>query len=441
VGKGSIFSFSVPLKFVSEKSIEEGSEVVNGKVVEQNRGPVLVIDKDPQVRMTIGQYLVSKGYEVVYADNGEKGLKMAVEIRPFAITLDVLLQSSNGWSILKELKENSATKDIPVILISIMGDRNVGYGLGAFEFFVKPASIEKLQPAFDRLENASKRRIEKIVIVDDDETEFDLFKNAFKNENIRIDYIKDSELAFSKILESQPDLVILDLIMPRMDGITLSHKLKSNIETKHIPIIISTARDLTEEEKKSLQSIVESITIKSMGHPLDVLKIVRDRLKLQENYFSSIKILPENRYNNPETPNTVSNIIPEKDYLGDALIVDDDAETLFTINEIVEACGCKTILAKNGLEALNVLEQKTPDLILMDIMMPEMDGFQAIKKIRSTPRWAQIPVFAVTAKAMIEDKEVILRHGFDDYIPKPVNPTIMSFKIKKLFSKIKTSRL
>jgi signal transduction histidine kinase/DNA-binding response OmpR family regulator/HAMP domain-containing protein len=441
VGKGSIFSFSVPLKFVSEKSIEEGSEVVNGKVIEQNRGPVLVIDKDPQVRMTIGQYLVSKGYEVVYADNGEKGLKMAVEIRPFAITLDVLLQSSNGWSILKELKENSATKDIPVILISIMGDRNVGYGLGAFEFFVKPASIEKLQPAFDRLENASKRRIEKIVIVDDDETEFDLFKNAFKNENIRIDYIKDSELAFSKILESQPDLVILDLIMPRLDGITLSHKLKSNIETKHIPIIISTARDLTEEEKQSLQSIVESITIKSMGHPLDVLKIVRDRLKLQENYFSSIKILPENRYNNPETPNTVSNSIPEKDYLGDALIVDDDPETLFTINEIVEACGCKTILAKNGLEALNVLEQKTPDLILMDIMMPEMDGFQAIKKIRSTPRWAQIPVFAVTAKAMIEDKEVILRHGFDDYIPKPVNPTIMSFKIKKLFSKIKTSRL
>jgi CheY-like chemotaxis protein len=127
--------------------------------------------------------------------------------------------------------------------------------------------------------------------------------------------------------------------------------------------------------------------------------------------------------------------------LGDALIVDDDPETLFTINEIVEACGCKTTLAKNGLEALNVLEQKTPDLILMDIMMPEMDGFQTIKKIRSTQRWAQIPVFAVTAKAMIEDKEVILRHGFDDYIPKPVNPSIMSFKIKKLFSKIKTSRL
>ena len=441
VGQGSTFSFSVPLKFVSEKSIEEGSDDEDSKLREPSKGPVLVIDNDPQVRMTIGQYLVSKGYEVVYADDGEKGLKMAIEIRPFAITLDVLLQGSNGWSILKDLKENPETKDIPVILISIMGDKNLGYGLGAFEFFVKPISSENLQSAFDRLENASKRRIEKIVIVDDDETEFELFKHAFKNESIRIDYIKDSELAFSKILESQPDLVILDLIMPRMDGITLSYKLKSNIETKHIPIIISTAKDLTEEEKKSLQSVVERITIKSMGHPLDVLKIVRDRLKLQENYFSSRKIFPENKYDSPGTLDSVSNITSEKSYLSDVLIVDDDPETLFTINEIVESCGCKTTLAKNGLEALNVLEQKTPDLILMDIMMPEMDGFQAIKKIRATQRWAQIPVFAVTAKAMMEDKEVILRHGFDDYIPKPINPTIMSVKIKKLFLRIKTSRL
>jgi CheY-like chemotaxis protein len=332
------------------------------------------------------------------------------------------------------------TKDIPVIPISIMGDKNLGYGLGAFEFFVKPVSSEKLLSAFNRLENASKKRIEKIVIVDDDETEFELFKNAFKNDNVRIDYIKDSELAFSKILESQPDLVIVDLIMPRMDGITLSHKLKSNIETKHIPIILSTAKNLTEEEKKSLQSVVENITIKSMGHPLDVLKIVRDRLKQQEIYFSSRKNVAENN-NGSKTPNPVIAGTQGTGYLGDALIVDDDPETLFTINEIVEACGCKTTLAKNGVEAINVLEQKTPDLILMDIMMPEMDGFQAIKKIRATPRWSQIPVFAVTAKAMIEDKEVILRHGFDDYIPKPVNPTIMSFKIKKLFSKIKTSRL
>src|SRR5690606_12774793 len=154
--------------------------------------------------------------------------------------------------------------------------------LGAFEYFVKPISHEKLLSAFNKLENLANKRIEKIVIVDDDELEFEKFKREFKNDKIRIEYIRDSEFAYNKILEVQPDLIILDLMMPKIDGITLSHKLKSSRETKHIPIIISTAKDLTEDEKKSLESIVEEITVKSKGHPLDVLKVVRDRIKMHE---------------------------------------------------------------------------------------------------------------------------------------------------------------
>ena len=439
MGQGSTFSFALPLVFVSEASVEEGSGVEKSQVLHKKQSTILVIDKDPDVRITIGQYLVSKGYGVVYAEDGEKGLKKAIEVHPFAITLDVLLPQRNGWLVLKKLKENPETKDIPVILISIMANKNLGYGLGAFEYFVKPITNDKLQAVFNSLKSIAKKPVEKIVIVDDDEMEFDKFKRAFRDENVRIDYIKDSELAFSKILESQPDLVILDLIMPKVDGITLSHRLKSNPETKHIPIIISTAKDLTEEERNSLQSIVEEITIKSMGHPLDVLKVVRDRLKIQESFGGLKKVAHEKRNDEIKTTHATAKSGEGKSYLGEILIVDDDPDTLFTINEIVESCECKTILAKNGLEALNILEGKTPDLILMDIMMPEMDGFQAIKKIRTTPRWSQIPVFAVTAKAMVEDKEIILRHGFDDYIQKPVNSTVMSFKIKKLFSKLKTS--
>ena len=440
MGQGSTFSFTLPMVFVSEASIEESSEIEQNQLLQKKQNTILVIDKDPDVRITIGQYLVSKGYGVVYAEDGEKGLKKATEIHPFAITLDVLLPHKDGWSVLRELKGNPETKDIPVVLISIMANKNLGYGLGAFEYFVKPITNDKLREVFGHLENFSKKPVEKIVIVDDDEMEFDKFKRAFRGENIRIDYIKDSELAFSKILESQPDLVILDLIMPKVDGITLSHRLKSNPETKHIPIIISTAKDLTDDERNSLQSIVEEITIKSMGHPLDVLKIVRDRLRIQESFGSVKKATHEKSNDEIKITHPVEGSGEGKICLGETLIVDDDPDTLFTINEIVESCGCKTILAKNGLEALSILEEKTPDLILMDIMMPEMDGFQAIKKIRATPRWSQIPVFAVTAKAMSEDKEIILKHGFDDYIQKPVNSTVMSFKIKKLFSKLKTSK-
>ena len=432
-GEGSVFSFTIPVKYEQEKRKTEVMPV-NVEVLRKNiKNPVLVIDDDPEVRYTIGQYLISKGYEVIFAENGETGIKLAISKQPFAITLDLLLPNKDGWSILKELKENFSTKDIPVILISIIGDKNLGYGLGAFEYFVKPISAEKLLTAFSKLESLAKKRIQKIVIVDDDELEFEKFKNEFKADNITIEYIQDSEFAFNKIAEVQPDLIILDLMMPKLDGITLSHKLKSNSKTKQIPIIISTAKNLSEEEHISLHEIVEDITVKSKGHPLDVLKTVRDRIKMQEvdEFFT----------NDDSEPSSNSNLLVEEesigDFFGEVLIVDDDPDTLFTLNEMVQATGCKTHLAKSGMECLKILENIRPDLIMLDIMMPEMDGFQTLKNIRSNTDLAGIPIYAVTAKAMVGDKEIILKHGFNDYIPKPVNSTIISSKIAQLFSRIK----
>jgi signal transduction histidine kinase/CheY-like chemotaxis protein/HAMP domain-containing protein len=435
-GEGSVFSFMIPIKYQNEKRKISVSSV-NSEILRKNaRNPVLVIDDDAEVRYTIGQYLISNGYEVIFAEDGETGVKLALEKQPFAITLDLLLPKKNGWDILKELKENPATKDIPVILISIVVDKNMGYELGAFEYFIKPISAEKLLSAFTKLETLAKKQIQKIVIVDDDELEFEKFKNEFKNENITIEYVKDSEFAFNKIAEVQPDLIILDLMMPKIDGVTLSNKLKSNSKTKHIPIIISTAKDLTKEEHESLNNIVEEITLKSDGHPLDVLKSVRDRIKMLEDdeiIFS----------NKDEKPGGNSIVVTDQetsdDFYGEVLIVDDDPDTLFTLNELVMATGCKTYLAKSGLECLKILENIKPDLIMLDIMMPEMDGFQTLKNIRSNTLLAAIPIYAVTAKAMVGDKEIILKYGFNDYIPKPVNSSIISSKIAQLFSKIKSS--
>jgi CheY-like chemotaxis protein len=126
----------------------------------------------------------------------------------------------------------------------------------------------------------------------------------------------------------------------------------------------------------------------------------------------------------------------ENEYKGNVLLVDDDPDTLFTVNEIVQSCQCKTMLANSGEECIEVLQNEIPDLILLDIMMPGMDGFQTLKKIKENQEWTNVPVFAVTAKAMVGDREIILKHGFDDYIPKPVNAVIMAFKIEKLFTKI-----
>ena len=443
IGKGSTFSFSIPLKIMDIRAEKPEEPKVNIETLLKNRKhPILIIDDDPEIRYTIGQYLISRGYEVVYAEDGEQGLEKAVKLQPFAITLDVMLPKKDGWNILKEFKENPATRDIPVILISVMGDKNLGFGLGAFEYFVKPISSEKLLNAFTKLENLAKKRIERIVIIDDDEMEFEKFSRAFKNDNVRIEYVNDSLLAYNKILEIQPDLIILDLLMPNMDGITLSHKLKSSKETRHIPIIISTAKDLSEDERSLLNDTVEEITVKSKGHPLDVLKIVRDRIKMHEDYSemsdwaSERKVIDEEPEESDDDEKSDIQEEETKEYKATVLIVDDDEDTLFTVNEIVQSCDCKTLLAYSGQDALTVLGKETPDLILLDIMMPGMDGFQTLKKIKQMPALVSIPVFAVTAKAMVGDREVILKHGFDDYIPKPVNAVTMAFKIEKLFTKI-----
>lgn len=437
-GEGSVFSFTLPIKFEQDKRKATSSPVNKEVLLKNAKNPVLIIDDDPEVRYTIGQYLISKGYQVIFAEDGESGLKLAREKQPFAITLDILLPNKDGWIILKDLKENPETKDIPVILVSIIGDKNLGYELGAFEYFVKPISAEKLFTAFNKLESLLQKRIQKIVIVDDDRLEFEKLKNEFKDENISLEFIPDSEFAYNKIAEVQPDLVIIDLMMPKIDGITLSKKLKSDNKTKQIPIIISTAKNLSEEEYTSLHEIAEDITLKSNGHLLDLLNTVRDRIKIQETdnlVFSN---------SDTEVQDNSDYVIDEEpgdDFFGEVLIVDDDPDTLFTLNEMVQATGCKTYLAKSGMECLKILESVSPDLIMLDIMMPEMDGFQTLKNIRVNENLAAIPIYAVTAKAMVGDKEIILKHGFNDYIPKPANATIISNKIAQLFSKIKSKRI
>ncbi|MDR3625877.1 MAG: response regulator [Ignavibacteriaceae bacterium] len=436
LSKGSTFTFVIPLNIIKFREYSNTSKLNISTLIKNRYNPILVIDDEPDVRYTIGQYLIANGYDVAYASNGNEGIEKAKELQPFAITLDIMMPGKDGWTVLKELKKLEETKDIPVILISILGDKNPGYGLGAYEYFIKPIAPDKLINAFKNLEALAKKKIEKIVLVDDDETEFEKFKNAFAQDNIRIEYIKDSELAFSKIFEVQPDLIILDLMMPNIDGVSLSHKLKSNKNTKHIPIIISTAKDLTPEERNSLSGIVEEICIKSNGNPADILNVVKERIRMQENTAAygiketnTVNTLPEEQKEKIEAGD--QNIA----YQGLVLIVDDDPDSLFTISEIVEVCDCKTMLAKNGIECIKTLEHTIPDLILLDIMMPELDGFQTISRIRQNEKWAHIPVFAITAKAMLEDKQVILTHGFDDYIAKPVNSGVLAFKIERLFTK------
>jgi signal transduction histidine kinase/CheY-like chemotaxis protein len=432
-GVGSSFVFKIPLNFIERIEQESKSGFNIEKLLANRKNPILVIDDNPEARFTIGQFLISRGYEVVYAADRMQGMSEAINRQPFIIILNVMLKQKDGWDILNELKYTNSTKGIPIVLISILGDKNIGYEIGAFEYMVKPFNSDLIFVTMTKLESMNKKNIKKIIIVDDDEHVLENIKNVIKKENVKLDYINDSEIAFSRILESQPDLILIDLMMPKVDGITLTNKLKSDKETRHIPIILTTRKNITAEERNNLNNIVENITVTTKGHPLDILKAVRDRITLHEFYCAS-----ENK-NNGNIQIHENEIFEDNKILGQVLVVDDDPDTLFTINEILESCNCKTFLVTGGKECLKMLEQVTPDLILLDIMMPEMDGFQTINQIKLHPRWANIPIFAVTAKAMVEDKEVILRNGFDDYIPKPINSSVLSIKIRKVFANLNLS--
>lgn len=442
VGKGSTFTFALPLNSITQINGESKNFDRLTKKVDRTN-PILIIHKDVSVQNILTEYLTSKGYRVICSSNIEDGIKLAKHQHPFVITLDVFMTDNDCWTILEEIKRDTETRDISIILFSINIEKSIGYGINVFDYFVNNISRSYLLSVLTKLEHYTRKRVEKIVCVTNDVKEYEKFNLILAKENCIVKLINNSSEAFSEIANLKPDLVISDLLIASTDGIELAHDLKRHPETKNIPIIINLTKRLNDNERNLLIQSVEEIIDEAKWHPLDVLKVIRDRIKIDEisNFFDDSEVnLPEEvievKQMQKQLP-TIQKLEEHSGFVGEVLIVDDDPDTLFTINEIVRSCNCKTLLAKNGKECLQILEENIPDLILLDIMMPEMDGFQTIRRIRENVDWRHIPVFAVTARAMLEDRQIILKNGFDDYLTKPVNTGVISFKIEKLFSKMR----
>jgi CheY-like chemotaxis protein len=206
-------------------------------------------------------------------------------------------------------------------------------------------------------------------------------------------------------------------------------------------VIFTFESELNEKSRKSLNKVIQSITQNSNYRTFEVFKFVKNWLENNASVRYSFSTTEKMNVKLEVEKSNLTEIQPtdnENSEL-DILIVDDDPNTLFTLAEIVQSANCNPIVAHNGKECLELLEVKTPDLIFLDIIMPEMDGFKTISHIKKNKKWSDIPVFAVTAKAMKEDNEIILKHGFTDYIPKPVNPAFVQYKIQSLITQLKTT--
>jgi signal transduction histidine kinase/CheY-like chemotaxis protein len=429
IGKGSIFKLSIPVNIVAEKKKEAELTLFE----EKGKGTVLVIDDKLENQLFIGEYLTSKKYEVMYASNINEAFERYEVKTPITMVLNFLNTQENGFDILKHVISDKKTAATPLVAYVIMNEINSGYGFPVFEYFIKPLSYEKLIHSILKYEKLTGTKVEKVVVVDDEGYDTRQLKEKLIDKNIYINHLSYDYKTVSAIAQMQADMVIANITDLFSERSSLLYSLQENQTTKKIPISVILPNRLDNDEAIKLNHSVKKTVTNLKNFPLDILKVIKDRLNLEEGttFEDSFSIWEEQKVevSNEEVKGFKVEKVKRNNIV---LIVDDDADTLFTVGEMVKEAGCDIAFANNGVECLSLLRTMKPALILLDIMMPLMDGFETIKRIRIEQNYKDIPVYALTAKAMLSDKDVVIRNGFNDLIPKPVNAADLISKIEKL---------
>lgn len=423
-GKGSTFTLYIPNnEFIHmkesivekvESDIDSNNEIISllDKNPDKKDKLLLIIEDDLNFSNILSSLAEEKGYKVLIAENGELGIKLAKEHIPNAIILDIGLPDISGWKVIEQFKDEASTAEIPVHIISGNDINNIDDSLeGIVGYLKKPVSLDSLNNVFKRIEASISKPFKKLLIVDENMEQIKEIKNYFSDKGIKI-IIKDTGSEAIKYLKEETvDCMILDIQLKDMTGFKLLEKLKQD-HISDLPVLIHTKNDLTQQDEIELRKYAESIVIKG-EHSIDRL-IAETSLflhnvdsKLEEKKIKEIKTQQENE-------ETFKNKT--------ILIVDDDMRNVFALSSILEEKGVNVIVGRNGVEGLQKLKQN-PDinLILMDIMMPEMDGYTAMRKIRSDDKHSKIPIIALTAKAMKEDKQKCIEAGANDYLTKPLD--------------------
>ncbi len=372
---------------------------------------LLVIEDDMSFAEILLKVSHERGFKCIHAGNGETGLGLADEYKPDAIILDLELPGIKGQEVLEALKSNPGVRHIPVHIMSV-ADAAMDTGKsGAIGYLKKPVNIDQLQQAFARIEDMVSREIKKLLIVEDDEDLRKSLKILIGNNDIQTFETGNGNDAIEMIKSDSYDCVILDLKLPDMSGFEVLEKLNAAEEVTLPPIIIYTGRDLTREEERKLRQFASSIIIKGVRS---------DERLLDETALFLHRVVDNLPQNKKEM---ISRLYDSEAIFRDKkiLIVDDDMRNIIAVSKMLEAREMNVFKAYDGRKALEILDEEPDiDLVLMDIMMPVMDGYEAIKQIRSQERFNKLPVLAVTAKAMQEDYEKSIAAGANDYLSKPI---------------------
>ncbi len=433
-GKGSTFTLYLPLKYVGPSTavrvapdapalVEKNNEYVmperGAEQIPDDRLDIvpgdsilLIVEDDPHYARVIMDLARDRGFKVLVAMRGVDALDLAKQFQPSAVSLDVFLPDMLGWTVLSQLKQNPLTRHIPVQMITLDEDRQHALARGAFSFVTKPTTTEGVDAAITRIKEYAKPRRKRLLVVEDNPAEQMSIQELLSYDDIEIDTAGTGSGALSSLRQQQYDCVVLDLRLPDMSGFEVLEEIKRDEALSDVPVVVFTGRELSAEEDAQLHTMARSIVVKGVESPerlLDETALFLHRV---------ITDLPAEKQRMLERLNS-----SDEDLVGrTALLVDDDARNIFALSSVLERRGMNVLTATTGKEAIEMVE-KTPDLaiVLMDIMMPEMDGYQTMGVIRENPAYRRLPIIALTAKAMKGDREKCLEAGASDYLAKPVN--------------------
>ncbi|HEY6984868.1 MAG TPA: response regulator, partial [Rhodanobacteraceae bacterium] len=430
VGTGSTFTLFLPLNYVGSDARErampslvhppvaETAAARAGEAVDDDRSAIdaarptlLIVEDDSRYAIVMRDLARSRAFNVLVADHGAEALRLARDFRPSAISLDIHLPDMLGWAVLARLKQDWQTRHIPVQIVTVDEERHHSLERGAFAYLAKPATSESIGEALERIRLYTLPRRKRLLIVEDDPREQMSMMELIRHDDIDIDAASSGEDALGKLLATEYDCIVLDLRLPDMSGFELLDRIEAEQRWHRIPIVVFTGKELSADEDQRLRRAAKSVIIKGVESPERLLdetalflhRVIADlppaKQKMVQRLHESDEALRQKR----------------------VLVVDDDVRNIFALSSVLERHGMGVISAGNGQEAIEkVAGDEEIDLVLMDIMMPGMDGYDTMRAIRGNPRSRTLPIIALTAKAMKGDREKCLEAGASDYLAKPV---------------------
>jgi CheY-like chemotaxis protein len=403
-------SMSAPLRSregrLTERMAETAPSISKGARV------LLIVEDDESFAQTIATLASGLQFECVIASTADEGIEMALKHRPTAIVLDIRLPDHTGLTVLDRLKHDPATRHIPVQVVSGHDYTHVALEMGAANVLRKPVDRDQLVSSLTKLASKANDSKRAVLIVEDNAMQRDSIEHLLRSEQVQTVAVASAGDALEKLRSSTFDCMVLDLALPDASGYELLEKMATDEAYSFPPVIVYTGRSLSADEEQQLRRYSKSIIIKGTRSPerlLDEVTLFLHRVEAS---------LPAEQQRMLRVARSRETVFEKRRIL----LVEDDVRNVFAITRVLEPHGAILEIARNGLEALDVLAKHPEiDLVLMDIMMPEMDGFEATRAIRAERRWANLPIIALTAKAMPDDRQKCLQAGANDYITKPID--------------------